>query len=160
MFLFVTHSFLFPRDSYSVVGLLVTSMLFASVLFRLSVKIVSSFISGNVDECVSVPVLDRCDKNNDNDASYKHLQEFSNTQRYSLLVPHSPWPIFTKSIEDKKVDENGNALGHSADGKKNKKKKRETDKNVVVLCAKDVSCLLLFFFFLFLLCFGVLYLLI
>ncbi|XP_072381591.1 uncharacterized protein [Diabrotica undecimpunctata] len=56
-------------------------------------------------------------------------------------VLHSKYSVFFptyRSTEDRKVDENGNAL-HQNTNTKTKKKKAQTDKNVVVLTAESVE---------------------
>nr|XP_023024108.1 uncharacterized protein LOC111512246 [Leptinotarsa decemlineata] len=53
--------------------------------------------------------------------------------KYSVYIP-----TYNRSQEERKVDENGNAL-HQNPGTKTKKKKIQTDKNVVVLKAESVE---------------------
>ncbi|KAJ8954232.1 hypothetical protein NQ318_005828 [Aromia moschata] len=53
--------------------------------------------------------------------------------KYSVYIP-----TYRKEPEEKKVDENGNAL-HQNPGTKTKKKKIQADKNVVVLTAESVE---------------------
>lgn len=59
----------------------------------------TNIISGNVDDCVTVPAFERCDKNTDIEP-YKCIQDLSGAPKYSLLVP-GPWPFFSKAPEDK-----------------------------------------------------------
>lgn len=97
-----------------------------------------------VDDGLNVSALERSDKILENELSYGKTSE---TISSANCFPEYLLPSLTsrniiplpKYVEDKKVDENGNALGQSLDGKKNKKKKIQTaDKNVVVLEGKDV----------------------
>lgn len=100
--------------------------------------------TANVDDSLTVSALERTtDKILEKEISYtKPLETISATNcipEYLLPSLHSRniFPI-PKYVEDKKVDENGNAVGQS-DSKKNKKKKiQPADKNVVVLEGKDV----------------------
>ncbi|KAF5303318.1 hypothetical protein FQA39_LY10057 [Lamprigera yunnana] len=100
----------------------------------------------NGDEAVTVSGLERTtDKIIENELCYsKPLETITGANCLSeCLIPsfHSRnVNSLPKYLEDKKVDENGNALGQNIlDGKKNKKKKTQTaDKNVVVLEGKDV----------------------
>ncbi|KAB0791504.1 hypothetical protein PPYR_03304 [Photinus pyralis] len=100
--------------------------------------------SANVDDSLTVSALERTtDKILEKEIAYaKPLETISATNcipEYLLPSLHSRniFPI-PKYVEDKKVDENGNAVGQG-DSKKNKKKKiQPADKNVVVLEGKDV----------------------
>ncbi|KAF5284192.1 hypothetical protein FQR65_LT00192 [Abscondita terminalis] len=97
----------------------------------------------NVDDAITISTLERTDKILENELSYGKTSDSGANCFPEYLLPSLtsrniiPLP---KYVEDKKVDENGNALGqNSLDGKKNKKKKIQTaDKNVVVLEGKDV----------------------
>ncbi|XP_018328656.1 putative uncharacterized protein DDB_G0277255 isoform X2 [Agrilus planipennis] len=135
--------------------------------------------SSNVDDAVMVSALERCektsaslmesvDKSSRVDSSTSLVPAASLGSSASMAataaaaaavyptnytfvnVPASNWTCNKKPTEEKKVDENGNALGQGAgagltatavagDAKKNKKKKLQTDKNVRVLAGKDVE---------------------
>lgn len=56
---------------------------------------------GNVDDCVTVPALERCDKSQ-TEESYKFITDLRDApKQYSLLAAPGPWPLYYRSVEDK-----------------------------------------------------------
>lgn len=92
--------------------------------------------SGNVDDAVTLSSLERPDKTNND---YESLSEGKGQYAFWARVPGQPLYNFdTRSIEEKKVDENGNALNqNNPETKKNKKEKR--DKNVRLIRSENVA---------------------
>ncbi|KAG5884717.1 hypothetical protein JTB14_019840 [Gonioctena quinquepunctata] len=100
------------------------------------ITIVPRFTSKATLQISATPVDDpislELDSNENKSYDLETLQTKVLRSKYSVYIPTY------KSTEERKVDENGNAL-HQNPGTKTKKKKIQTDKNVVVLAAESVE---------------------